>query len=333
MKRIGIIILFIITGLATQAQVEIPQVSTDSAQRGVVQVDSAARRDSLNRLRELRRIQQERQRFLADSTAIVHIQAQDLMPPPGLTFQRLKQQLWNDELLPFSQPPLQVNEKEFIRENRDVYFYILIVMLFFYGMIKLFFPKYVHWLFSHFLRPNMRQQQMRDHLLQSPLASLMLNFLFILAGGLFMLFLAGYYDLQLNEPEWKLWLLYSGCLLALSIGQYILLKTIGWLFNISTTIDTYIFVIFLVNKIVGIILLPVIVLMAFPLSALLPVLVTITYMALALLLVYRFLISYKSIGNEIKVSRFHFFLYLCAFEIAPLLIIGKVLLDYVESSY
>ncbi len=54
---------------------------------------------------------------------------------------------------------------------------------------------------------------------------------------------------------------------------------------------------------------------------------------LALTLAYRFIISYKPIRNEIKVSRFHFFVYLCAFEIAPLLLIYKVLLIFVERTY
>jgi len=44
------------------------------------------------------------------------------------------------------------------------------------------------------------------------------------------------------------------------------------------------------------------------------------------MLFYRFIISYRPVRSEIKVNRFHFFLYLCAFEIAPLLLIYKVLL-------
>jgi hypothetical protein len=51
------------------------------------------------------------------------------------------------------------------------------------------------------------------------------------------------------------------------------------------------------------------------------------------LFIYRFIISYTPIRNEIKLNRFHFFIYLCAFEIAPLLLIYKVLLIFVERSY
>ena len=43
------------------------------------------------------------------------------------------------------------------------------------------------------------------------------------------------------------------------------------------------------------------------------------------LLAYRYFLSYVSIHRQIKINFFHFLLYLCAFEIAPLLLINKLL--------
>jgi hypothetical protein len=83
---------------------------------------------------------------------------------------------------------------------------------------------------------------------------------------------------------------------------------------------------------IGIFLLPFIILMSFPNRHLLPVLIQLSYIMLVLMLAYRFINSFRPIRSEIKVTRFHFFLYLCTFEIAPLLLIYKVLLAYVERS-
>jgi hypothetical protein len=168
---------------------------------------------------------------------------------------------------------------------------------------------------------------------QAPLPSLFLNILFVSAGGMFLAFVARFYEIM---PEQNLWLLWAyGCLLVLAtyLGKFIVLKIIGWIFNVSNATDTYIFIIFMVNKMVGIFLVPVLILMAFPYGSFLPVIITLAFIMLALTLVYRFIISYKPIRNEIKVSRFHFFVYLCAFEIAPLLLIYKVLLIFVERTY
>ncbi len=51
------------------------------------------------------------------------------------------------------------------------------------------------------------------------------------------------------------WLLLFYCCLILTaiyIGKFILLKMIGWMFNIRSAADTYIFIVFLVNKMMGI---------------------------------------------------------------------------------
>jgi hypothetical protein len=52
-----------------------------------------------------------------------------------------------------------------------------------------------------------------------------------------------------------------------------------------------------------------------------------------LLYIYRFIAAYSALYKEIKISGLHFILYLCAFEIAPLLLIYKVLVTYLEKAY
>lgn len=215
----------------------------------------------------------------------------------------------------------------------DGIFYFLFGLLFYFAIVRLFFHKYLHNITTLFFRATMRQQQLREQLSQTPLPSLFLNILFFCASGMFLAFVARYYEIL---PEQNLWLLggYS-CVLVIAIylGKYIILKVMGWIFNVSNATDTYIFIIFMVNKMIGIALVPVLILMAFPYGSFLPVIITLAFIMLALALIYRFIISYKPIRNEIKVSRFHFFVYLCAFEIAPLLLIYKVLLIFVERSY
>jgi hypothetical protein len=235
--------------------------------------------------------------------------------------------------LRFKGTPRQLFLKEAEGTSTDGIFYFLFGLLFYYAIIKIFFPKYLDNITTLFFRVTMRQQQLREQLSQTPLPSLFLNILFVSTGGMFLAFAARYYHYM---PGQNLWLLWSyGCLLVMGIylGKFIILKIIGWIFNVSNATDTYIFIIFMVNKMVGIFLVPVLILMAFPYGSWLPVVMTLAFILLALALVYRFIISYKPIRSEIKVSRFHFFLYLCAFEIAPLLLIYRVLLKFVERSY
>jgi Domain of unknown function (DUF4271) len=226
---------------------------------------------------------------------------------------------------------LVVHEKK--SENKDVLFYFMTGLLVYYGLMRLFFGRYISNLLALFFRATMRQQQIRDQLMQSPLPSLLLNFLFLVTGGLFLTFVAFNYGLSPVSDIWSLLPWCMALLLVIYTGKMIILKITGWIFNVTVVTDTYIFIVFLVNKMIGMFLLPVLVVMGFADPPLFNVLLTLTFMMLVFFLGYRFLISYSPIRNEIKVNRFHFFLYLCAFEIAPLLLIYKVLLIFLERSH
>jgi hypothetical protein len=212
-------------------------------------------------------------------------------------------------------------------------FYLLAGILLYFGLIRVFFTKYLDYIFSLFFRASMRQQQIREQLLQAPFPSLLLNILFTISGGLYFCFLLRHYQLVPGFNFALLFLDCTGFIGLLYLFKFFLLKTTGWVFNITRATDTYIFVVFMTNKIIGILLLPFLVILAFSPHTTNEITLTISYFMIGILLLYRFIASYPPIRNEIKVSMFYFFLYLCAFEIAPLLLIYKVLLTYLEKAY
>ena len=214
--------------------------------------------------------------------------------------------------------------------NRDLMFYVLIALLLYFALIRVLFGKYLSNLTSLFFRVTMRQQQIREQLLQTPMASLLLNILFVLSGGLYIAFLSEYYKFGSVGNIWLLWLYCSVFLSIVYIAKYFLLKFAGWIFGVSSASDTYIFIVFLVNKMAGIFLLPVLIILAFPHPDFQSLAITLSFIMLVFLFFYRFFISYRPVRSEIKINRFHFFIYLCAFEVAPLLLIYKVLLNLVE---
>jgi hypothetical protein len=110
--------------------------------------------------------------------------------------------------------------------------------------------------------------------------------------------------------------------------KFIGLKFTGWLFNIRGAADSYIFVVFIINKVIGIFLLPFLVLLTFTQGDAYKVVMVLSWCGIGVLFIYRFLLTYASIRNQVRFNPFHFFLYLCAFEIAPLLLIYKALLFF-----
>ncbi|MBN8855574.1 MAG: hypothetical protein BGO55_28185 [Sphingobacteriales bacterium 50-39] len=213
-------------------------------------------------------------------------------------------------------------------DSKDSLFYLLVGILFYFALIRIFFEKYYSNLMTLFFRVSLRQQQIREQVLQTPLPSLLLNILFILTGGLYACFL-------LHYSQWgadiNFWLLYVDCIAGLAIlylGKFVILKFCGWVLNISRATDTYIFVVFLVNKMLGIFLLPFLIVITFSSPEVREIVITISFVMIFAFLVYRVIAAYRPVRNEIKLPPFYFFSYICAFEIAPLLLIYKVLLTY-----
>ncbi|HMH24768.1 MAG TPA: DUF4271 domain-containing protein [Puia sp.] len=277
-------------------------------------VDSAARPDSLSRKK--------------DSVPAVRIQ-----PAPVEDGKYLL--LWKATLAAcpfFNFTGTPVVEREIIHrpDSRDTLFYLLVAILFYFALVRIFYEKYFGHLLTLFFRASIRQQQIREQVIQTPLPSLMLNGLFIITGGLYASYLLRFYQFG---GDLNFWLLYLDCMLSLALiylVKFLILKFCGWVFNISRATDTYIFVVFLVNKMLGIFLLPFLILITFSGPAAREIYVTVSLVMVFVFLAYRILASFRPIRNEIKLTPFHFFLYLCAFEIAPLLLIYKVLLTYLE---
>jgi hypothetical protein len=212
--------------------------------------------------------------------------------------------------------------------GKEALFYILAGLLFFFALVKLLFNRYVTNLLGLVFRGSLRQKQIREQLLQTPLPSLFLNIFFVLVGGLYIFFLLQNYKIATHTPFWLL-LLY--CVMAVGLVylvKFMILKLTGWIFNMRDAADTYIFIVFLVNKLLAIFLLPLLIIMAFSLSSWGNVLLTLSYIMVILFFTYRYIVSFAPVRREVKVSQFHFFMYLCAFEIIPLLLIYKVLVHF-----
>ena len=246
---------------------------------------------------------------------------------------QFQEALRNNLYFNFFGKPLQIVMQEKKVTGNEKFFYLLVILFFYYGLIRVIFSKYLGDLFTLFFRATLRQQQLREQLLQNPLPSLLLNIQFFVTGSLYAALLARNNNILAQTDFWLLCLYCLGLLVSIYLVKFLTLKTMGWILRISRATDIYLFVVFMVNKMAGIFLLPVLLLMAFPYYAILPAIIALSLFVLALLLGYRFFVSFRLVRNEIKLNLFHFFLYLCAFEIAPLLLIYKALLTFVERTF
>ena len=211
--------------------------------------------------------------------------------------------------------------------SKDFLFYLLVGVVLLLAIIRQLFPKYFQNLMRLFFEASFRQKQRREQLMQENLPSLLMNLLFIIVGGLFIALLAEQ-NKWINISFWRL-SVYSITLLAfIYLFKYAVIQFTGWIFNAKEPASTYSFIVFLVNKIIALALLPLLWLLAFSGGYLREVTVAVAACTVIFLLLFRYIVSLTIIRSTLSVQPLHFFIYLCAVELMPMLIIYKFLFQY-----
>ncbi len=231
-----------------------------------------------------------------------------------------------------------INAKEpatyFITEKKqtageEFIFYSLCIVVLILGIFKTFYNNYFNNLFKVFFNTSIRQTQLTDQLMQARLPSFILNIFFAISIGFYIWLLFKHYQPPrlINNQ-----LLLPFCILgigALYFVKYCILKFMGWMSGMQQAADNYIFVIFLVNKITGIVLLPFVILLAFSLPLWTNVIVIFTLLLMGLFFLSRYVKIYGILEYRFPLKPFHFIIYVTAVEILPLLIVYKLIVDYI----
>jgi hypothetical protein len=230
-----------------------------------------------------------------------------------------------------TKPSFRINELR-IAPNFDGRFYLIIGMLFYLAFIKVTFPKYFSNVFQLIFQSPIRQKQTREQLQQNNLASLFSNILFILNASIFVSLIAiknGWVDLTLYSC-----IAYSVVgFTTLYLFKFLFLWLSGWLFSQREAIGNYSFIVFLTNKVMGVFLIPAILLLAFSPLTVQDFAYNSALIIISFLFVYRYLISFSIVRASLKVSAFHFFLYLCTCEVLPMLVLYKLTMDFISGTF
>lgn len=206
-------------------------------------------------------------------------------------------------------------------------FYYLVALFAFAGILRAVYSRYFANMFRVFFNTSLRQGQLTDQLLQAKLSSMLFNLFFVFSTGFFIYQFLQFSGVIAETVNYCVLLLITAALTVMYSGKFIVLKFTGWVSGFSKEAETYIFIVFLVNKILGILLLPFSLVLAFSSSKISTVVAVISLMVVLVLFLLRFFRSYGILQHRVQVNRFHFFLYIIGVEILPLLLIYKASVD------
>ncbi|RYD73729.1 MAG: DUF4271 domain-containing protein [Sphingobacteriales bacterium] len=244
-------------------------------------------------------------------------------PSPVTAVSPLQKILGENKYLNSQSQPVSLGSKNRIPTKENAIFYILAGLLFFFGIVKTLYSRYFSTLFRVFFNSSLRQSQLTDQLMQAKLPSLFFNLVFLISASLYVYFLLQKISFKTNEINWMLLLLCISAFALVYAGKFIAVKFFGWMTGFNSEADTYIFIVFLINKIIGVCLLPIIIMLAFSDMMIVKVIIVISFILVGMMLLLRFVRSYGLLQHKLKINRFHFILYIFSFELLPLAIIYK----------
>jgi hypothetical protein len=280
----------------------------------------------------LRKIRAKEARLLRDSLYADSVKKASIQQAPIAIIDTTTYRKYEPlSFLPLSKPVVYMLIDYRVQPSKDDLFYLMAGIVFILAFIRATFSKYFRNLFLLFMQTSLRQKQTRDQLLQDNLASLLTNFLFVISAGLYITLVIQYKGWS-DLPFWWLAAGSSVALLLIYLVKFLFLLFTGWVFNTKEAAGSYVFVVFLVNKVLGVILVPFLLIFAFAGPELVQVGFTLSAGAVFLLLGYRYWVSFMAIRGKLKVNALHFLLYLCAVELLPLALICKVLMNYFNGS-
>lgn len=246
-----------------------------------------------------------------------------------INYRRISDELLlNNRFINVKDAPLYLIEDPREPQGKEFLFYTLCIIVLILGLFRTFYSQYFNNLFRVFFNTSLRQTQLTDQLMQAKLPSFILNIFFVLAAGIYVwLLFMHFHPPRLISRK----LLLPFCIIGVATLYFLkfcILKFMGWVSDIRPVTDNYIFVIFLINKIAGILLVPFIIVLAFSMSQWINAVATVSLLVFGLFFLSRYVKSYGVIERKIPLNPFHFIIYIVGAEILPMVVIYKVAVDY-----
>ncbi len=189
--------------------------------------------------------------------------------------------------------------------------------------VRISYQRRLQRLFSSLLRLQILRQLMREELVFSHRASVLLFANFVLLLSLVFYLTAKFFEWSLPYGYgWLSYLVVVASIALLYFSKLMLGRFMRWLFKDGSVIREYLFELFLVNKALGLLLIPVCLAMAYTSAGSVILLLWLAAFLAAGSFLFRILQGLR-ISRSHRAHGVYIFLYLCTLEILPVLVIAE----------
>jgi hypothetical protein len=222
----------------------------------------------------------------------------------------------------------QLLMKEFNHQRAQLNWALIIgmVSIFLLLFLKRYYRKFISQVVSTLVNYQLAEKMLREKNIIVRRAFFILNFNFLLVLSLFLLTLTLIWDFQITQNIISDYFIILGIVAAVILARLILLYIAGFLFGNLRAVKEHAHITFLVNKNLGLIILPAVFIILYTTAKISEIVI---YLCLGLLVIATFYKIFRGFQIIIRngVLIFYAFLYLCTLELLPLVLGSKLIMS------
>ncbi len=191
------------------------------------------------------------------------------------------------------------------------------------GIIRYAWSDYFDKVFLVYFNQGFILRQKKDVMMMWSMPSVLLNFLFVLSGSFFIFFGMGSNYILTGMDRWQVMVFIFFMIAGVYFFKYFFLHFLGWVFKQKEAFDNYSFIVFLNNKIIGVLMLVSTFLMAFSSEeGYITVFRSVLYL-IAILFGIRLINAFQIFTRQARAGLFNVLLAFISLEVLPTAILLK----------
>jgi len=267
-----------------------------------------------------------RQQFMADSLAMEYVRQ-----PDSNRVNQFAQAMLNEMAYKgYGFLDVHFKQQSVVREGsarrmRDQWIIAIIICLLLYaGILNLVMGKDIDIVFRSFYNKRSSQSGKEESLLNSR-AFIALFVLFGLTSGLFIYQVSVAKEKFYSISGFQLFASLSVIIVVLFALKLLVLQFIGFVFNVNKVVSEYISILYLTYFNIAFVFLPLTLCFCLLSARFAPYILAVAVLLVVVIFVWQYLRSSVNIISNFRFHKFYLFIYLCALEICPVLILIKAL--------
>ena len=202
---------------------------------------------------------------------------------------------------------------------------VVALLLTIFAVLKRSFSKHLQTIVQSFFSNRVLNNLNKEDNLFSSWPFLLLFIQFGFTVGMFFYLVSQFYHIAFSGSGFRFYLSVSVLIIVLYILKIIILRLLGHLFDIQKVVNEYVTILYLSYFNLSLLFIPLVI--AFALSPLKygPYYIAISFVILVLVFVFQFIRAGVNILSHHRFSKVYLFLYFCALEICPILILIKAI--------